>query len=231
MRINLKNRKFLITIFLVTLFLSMVFISGCKKNISGSSPSTAISEGVVNTTPEGEDNNIKNSDISITNTTKNSSESTSSSANSTKFSDLEEAGGESKTYANDFSLLDYDNEKVSLSDFQGKLVVLNFFGTWCVPCKSEIPDFVAVYETYKDNNVQFVGISQGSDSETVKSFAIEYKINYPVLIDGTTENVASKWGITGIPTTFLLGTNGEVLGGNIGPLTEDQLIKAIEGAK
>lgn len=199
----MEKRKFLTAIFLIMFFLSMVLISGCKNNISGSIPSTAISERVSTTKP----------------------------TSSTKSSDLEVSGSESETYANDFSLLDYRNEKVSLSDFQGKLVVLNFFGTWCVPCKSEIPDFVSVYEAYKDKNVQFVGISEGSDSETVKSFAIEYKINYPVLIDGTMENIAAKWGVSGIPTTFLLGTDGEVLGGNVGPLTEDQLIKAIEGAK
>lgn len=228
----MKNYKFLTTILLILFLLPMIFISGCKQNINGSSPSAVLNESAITTNPEGQDYNMQYSDESTTSTTKASPGSTiSSTTSSTISTEQEESSSESKAYSNDFSLLDYDNKKVSLSDFKGKLVVVNFFGTWCVPCKSEIPDFVIVYDIYKDKNVQFVGISEGSDSKTAKAFASEYKINYPILIDGTSENVAAKWGITGIPTTFLLDANGEVLGGHVGPLTKDQLIEALEGAK
>jgi peroxiredoxin len=129
--------------------------------------------------------------------------------------------------ANNFTLLDLDKNKVSLSDFKDKVVVLNFWATWCPPCRAEIPDFIEVYSTYKGKDVQFLGIS-GDNVNALTKFVQENKINYPTLIDGSIDTIMPKWGIEAIPTTFILNGNGEVLFSNVGMMSKDQLINAIE---
>ncbi len=113
-------------------------------------------------------------------------------------------------YENDFTLLNLDGEEVSLSDYQGNIVVINFWATWCPPCREEIPDFIQVYDEYRDQGVQFLGVSN-EDRDTLASFADEFGINYPVLIDGSVDTIFPEWGIRAIPTTFIVGENGEIL--------------------
>jgi len=131
---------------------------------------------------------------------------------------------------NDFTLLDLEGEEVSLSDFEGKIVVLNFWATWCPPCRAEIPDFIEICKLYEDKDVQFVGVSVDKSVEDLKKFVNDFNINYPILIDNTIDNVSPRWNISGIPTTFILSKNGEVLSFNVGMMTRDQLVKAIEDA-
>ncbi len=86
-------------------------------------------------------------------------------------------------YVNDFTLLDLDNNEVSLSDFKGKIVVINFWSTGCPPCRAEIPDFVEAYNECKDRGVQFIGVGL-DNAENLRAFAEEYNISYPILIMG-----------------------------------------------
>jgi len=130
----------------------------------------------------------------------------------------------------DFTLLDLEGEEMSLSDFEGKIVVLNFWATWCPPCKAEIPDFIEVCKLYEDKDVQFVGVSVDKSVEDLKKFVNDFDINYPILIDNTIDNVSPGWNISGIPTTFILSKNGEVLSFNVGMMSRAQLVKAIEDA-
>jgi len=131
---------------------------------------------------------------------------------------------------NDFTLLDLKGEEVSLSDFEGKIVVLNFWATWCPPCRAEIPDFIEVCKLYEDKDVQFIGVSVDKDVEDLKKFVNDFNINYPILIDNTIDNVSPGWKVSGIPTTFILSKNGEILSSSVGMMTKGQLIKAIEEA-
>jgi cytochrome c biogenesis protein CcmG/thiol:disulfide interchange protein DsbE len=131
-------------------------------------------------------------------------------------------------YFNDFTLLDLDKNEVSLSDFQGKIVVLNFWATWCPPCRDEIPDFIEVNNLYKDENVQIIGVSIDTDMKALDDFVEEFDINYPTWIDGTIDNISPEWGIRAIPTTFFLNENGEVIFKNVGRMTKDQIINILE---
>ncbi|MGM0366238.1 MAG: peroxiredoxin family protein [Actinomycetota bacterium] len=133
----------------------------------------------------------------------------------------------SQGYENDFTLLNLEGEEVSLSDFEGKLVVLNFWATWCPPCRIEIPDFIKVYAQYGDKGVQFLGVSNES-RDTLVSFVAEYGINYPILIDGSVDTIMPAWEIRAIPTTFILGENGEILEKFEGLLTQEQLENVLD---
>lgn len=137
--------------------------------------------------------------------------------------------GEKVVYKNDFTLYDLDKNKVSMHDYAGKIVVLNFWATWCPPCKAEIPDFVTAWNTYKSKNVQFFGISD-DDVNALADFAKQYKINYPTLIDGSSDRIMQSWGIDAIPHTFILDGSGEIIFDQLGMMSGDQLINAIEDA-
>jgi len=109
-----------------------------------------------------------------------------------------------------FTLQDLNGKTVSLSDFKGKVVVLDFWATWCPPCVMEIPHFIELYEQYKDKGFAMVGISLDREGvSVVKSFARKYRINYPILMtDGRIDKVYG--GITGIPTTFVIDSAGNI---------------------
>jgi len=135
---------------------------------------------------------------------------------------------EEDEYVNDFTLLDLDDNEVSLSDFKGKIVVINFWSTGCPPCRAEIPDFVEAYNEYKDRGVQFIGVGL-DNAENLRAFAEEYNISYPILIDGSIDTISGKWRINFIPTTYIVNENGKVVvPPNVGMMTKKQLINAIE---
>jgi cytochrome c biogenesis protein CcmG/thiol:disulfide interchange protein DsbE len=116
-------------------------------------------------------------------------------------------GGKS---APSFTLQDLNGKQVSLSDFKAKVVILDFWATWCGPCVIEIPHFVELYEQYKDQGFAMVGISVDRKGiSVVKSFAQKHQVNYPILMtDGQVEKAYGD--ITGIPTTFVIDSAGKI---------------------
>jgi len=105
--------------------------------------------------------------------------------------------------APDFTLTDLDGQKVSLSDFKGKVIIVDFWATWCGPCKMEIPSFIQLQDDYKDDVVILgVSLDQGGP-KVVVPFAKKMNINYPIVYgDGSV--VQAYGGIRGIPTTFVI---------------------------
>lgn len=112
-------------------------------------------------------------------------------------------------HAPGFTLTDVNGHPVSLADFRGKVVVLDFWATWCPPCKREIPDFIELQSHYGSKGVQIIGIGM-DEPEKLKAFAISTGMNYSVLLG--TDDIAMKYGgISGIPTTFIIDRSGKIV--------------------
>ena len=110
----------------------------------------------------------------------------------------------------DFTIKDVDGNQVSLASYKGKVVLLNFWATWCGPCKAEIPGFVRLQEKYRDQLV-IVGFSVDDTAEKAKAYAAEYKMNYPILLGEGREDVQDAYGpIWGIPASFVISKDGRV---------------------
>jgi thiol-disulfide isomerase/thioredoxin len=110
----------------------------------------------------------------------------------------------------DFKLKDLDGKEVELASFKGKVVLLNFWATWCGPCKAEIPGFVELQEKYRDQ-LTIIGYSVDDTAELAKKYAAEYKMNYPILLGEGREDVQDAYGpIWGIPASFLISKDGLV---------------------
>lgn len=111
--------------------------------------------------------------------------------------------------APDFTIEDMEVKDFTLSDHQGKIVVLNIWATWCPPCREEIPYFIELQDELRDD-VLFVGVSVDEEGwEVVEPFAQEFGINYPLVVDDGT--IVDKYGpYRGIPTTFFINCVGEV---------------------
>lgn len=116
--------------------------------------------------------------------------------------------------AMDFQLTDIEGKTVNLSDFKGKAIILNFFASWCPPCRMEIPDFIDLQKQYGDKGFTMIGVSL-VDAQDSKSFASRMGINYPVLVDDG--KVSMLYGpIRSIPTTFIIDKNFKIVKKYIG---------------
>lgn len=139
------------------------------------------------------------------------------------------APGENINYAPDFTVLDKDGNTVKLSDFRGKPVVLNFWATWCPPCKQELPDFNQAAETYKDEIVfLMVNLTDGQRDtvDSVKVFVADNGYTFPVYFD-TAYSAASAYRIESIPTTYFINAKGEAVNYKIGMMTAAELESGI----
>ena len=128
----------------------------------------------------------------------------------------------------DFTLKASDGQPVNLYKLKGKVVIINFWATWCPPCRAEIPDFVSLSETYKGRGVAFVGISLDDKGwAVVKPFIAKNKITYPIVLDdGKTQ--AAYGGIEYIPTTFILDRTGRIVDKVVGGIQKADLENKIK---
>ncbi len=117
----------------------------------------------------------------------------------------------------DFTVKDLDNKDVSLTSYKGKVILLNFWATWCGPCKAEIPGFVELQKEYGDKGLVVVGYSVDDEAPKAKAFATEYKMNYPILLGLGREDIQDAFGpIWGIPASFIISKDGKVCKKHLG---------------
>jgi cytochrome c biogenesis protein CcmG, thiol:disulfide interchange protein DsbE len=126
--------------------------------------------------------------------------------------------------APDFSLTDLSGHKFRLSDYRGKVVVLDFWATWCDPCKQEVPHFIEMQSKYASQGLQVLGVSMDDDEPPVREFQQQYKMNYPVAL-GSPELADQYGGILGLPITFVIDRNGRITARHVGA-TDASVIEA-----
>lgn len=132
--------------------------------------------------------------------------------------------------APDFTLKNLNGMEVNLKEFRGKVVLLNFWATWCPPCRIEIPSMVELYKKYKDRGLEIIGVNLDKLGKSeVEKFSLEHKINFPVLLNPSGD-VASLYGVVALPTTVFLDRDGKIKGRISGAVdwTAEANLKTVE---
>jgi len=133
------------------------------------------------------------------------------------------AGGGSEKVAPDFTLEDMEGQQISLSDSNGKVRLVDFWATWCAPCREEIPMLNELQETFGDG-LQILAISD-EDSGVIREFVEEYDVHYTNLVG--TVDVTEAYGVLGLPTAYLLDGEGRIVESFMGPKPRKVLTKKI----
>lgn len=138
--------------------------------------------------------------------------------------------GQENVPAPNFSLKNASGQAVELAKLHGKVVVVNFWATWCGPCRAEIPGMIEVYQKYRGKGLEIVGISVDRDGwPAINQFVKKLNITYPVVL-GNGDVVDAYGGIDAIPTTFFVDRNGRVLQRHVGYMSKDEFEKAVKSS-
>ncbi len=151
---------------------------------------------------------------------------------------VKEARPKGAVKAPDFTLADLEGNRVQLADYRGKVVLLNFWGTWCGPCRKEIPDFIELVDKYQESGLEIIGVTLTSGPpENIQRFSDRMGINYTLLTDfeaRETQTVTWEYGkatgrpINGIPTTFIIDREGYIVKKYTGPRPEHIFYKDLK---
>lgn len=127
----------------------------------------------------------------------------------------------------DFQLTALDGSAMNLSEQQGNPVVVNFFASWCAPCRDEAADLEQTWRTYQNQGVQFFGIAYKDADSKAKAFLDEFGVSYPSTVDPS-NRTARAYGLTGVPETFVIDQQGLLVRHFLGPITQAQLSQELE---
>ena len=141
---------------------------------------------------------------------------------------VDECDAASKPARLEFKLKDVNGITVKLADVKGKVLVLNFWATWCVPCKAEIPDLVDLQARHAEHGLQLLGISVDDSAAQLKPFVATAKINYPVLQGRGHNDLLDAYEISSLPVTIVIGRSGAVCHRYSGPIAKDRLEQHIK---
>ena len=112
--------------------------------------------------------------------------------------------------APDFSLPDMDGAVYRLSDYRGQVVIVNFWATWCPPCREEMPSMQRAWEQLQGEGILMLGINVGEDEDTIFPFTADYPVDFPLLLDRESA-VTGQWPVRGLPTTFVVDPAGRIV--------------------
>jgi cytochrome c biogenesis protein CcmG/thiol:disulfide interchange protein DsbE len=137
--------------------------------------------------------------------------------------------------APEFALKDADGRSVTLADYKGKVVLLNFWATWCGPCKIEIPWFVDFEQKYKDRGFAVLGVAMDEEGwEVVKPYIAKNKVNYRILM-GNDSTAQMYGGVESLPTTFVIDAGGRIASTHVGLVSkseyENEIVELLNSAK
>ena len=143
----------------------------------------------------------------------------------------QQTGKAQNPFAPNFTLQDLEGNNVSLADYKGKVVFVNFWATWCPPCRAEIPHFVDLIDQYGEDGFAILGISvdDPKDHNKIPGFKDKFNINYPILL-ANGKVTRDYGGIRSIPTTFVLDRDGRALGKIVGSRSKEQFEEIIKKA-
>jgi thiol-disulfide isomerase/thioredoxin len=136
--------------------------------------------------------------------------------------------GRLNTIAPDFVRTDLSGRPLRLDQFRGRVVLLNFWATWCGPCIEEIPIFSRWQRQYADAGLQIIGVSMDDDEAAVKRFVAKYSVPYPIVM-GDVKLAESFGGVFGLPQSFLIDANGRIVFSSVGESNVEALRSKIEG--
>lgn len=131
--------------------------------------------------------------------------------------------------APDFTLPDLSGRQVKLSDFRGKLVVIDFWATWCPPCEFEIPVLNSLYDSHRDRDVVILGVSVDTDGpDAVRSYAEKRQVRYQILLGS--ESLAREFGAPGFPSLIVVGADGFIRSMHVGLVEQPELLQVLAEA-
>lgn len=138
--------------------------------------------------------------------------------------------------APDFALWSLDGQTVRLSDFRGRVVLINFWATWCGPCRGEMPEIEAVYRQFKDQDFMVLAINEENTSldearKLARDFRDELDLTFPILLDGPDGQVFRQYRLYGLPSSFIVDKEGVIRAVRFGPLNRDFLRAKLEEAR
>lgn len=131
------------------------------------------------------------------------------------------------TLAPDFQLTTFDGQPIHLESYRGKVVVVNFWASWCVPCRDEQPVLESLWKRYQGRDVVFLGINIQDDRHDGLAFLRQFGVSYPNAPDPTGA-VAINYGVVGVPETYVISRQGTIARKLVGPVAVDQLVGPIE---
>ena len=111
--------------------------------------------------------------------------------------------------APDFVLADIDGNQYRLSDYRGQVVIINFWATWCPPCRAEMPSMQRAWQQLEKEGILMLGINVGEDEDTIFQFTANYPVEFPLLMDQDSR-VINQWPVRGLPTTFVMSPEGKI---------------------
>jgi len=148
--------------------------------------------------------------------------------NVSKVLDVAESKG--NDYAANFSWMDESGKEVELKDYRGSVVLINFWATWCGPCKKELPDLVSLNDELKGKRFKLIGVSVDKGRDVVKDvyeFARRNNLNYPIIVDDDEKLDRAYGNLRGIPTTFLVDREGKIVKTYVGSKTKEMFMQGI----